>query len=1130
MSNIEAFWQKLDRGPAILLLGQDYLRVETGIDPLLAEVRDRFGGQGTHKGYDLLWQGTAHDNGDAALAWMSERCRRFSPPEWLQSVSDFAWNGVISSAIDPIWLSALRNDWRDVAPIYDDEYYPRNPRNRRELHCTFLFGSLSQTESKQRPPLSHFDYLARQQTARNLAQRIPDVLTPLGILAIEAYNCDEDWLPLADLYPILQALGPEQVHYFSADNQTLNNSILAELVRTGKVVTHPESLEWALDRASSLGLIRLGENSEWDSHGRSLTLRSRSIAVPRDLWNRVSGSGTLLDDYVLAQPQPISDEARYWEFRRFLFECGTRPLWSGFARGLAFRREFESQLREVTLSRLGRGAVNNHPIIVHGQTGTGKTVALGSLAYSIASSGAYPTVFIERRTQRPIHPDIDYCCQWFEDHGADATLIVWDGMVASSDYYELQGYLASRGRKAVVVGSSYKLKESGQHLVAVPDQLTKTEAGEFGKFLETLGIDITQRHRDALGARDPSYLVALYRYLPPARPRITTGVVEELERLETELVTAVNHSVTVEQPVTALAQAFLSAGIIDASRLEGLQQQSDVHISSAEVVDLVDIVTVPGRFGLRIPIELLARASGTSDFVNLAQVLRGLDLIHAFEDSSGRIVVGPRHRLEAQLIVQARIGSVHAEAAIVSRIIQAVRPSVWPDESDEMEFVIDLLQEVGPRGDERPRFASTFRDLATAISQLRETRNIRNPRLMLQEAYLLREWVTIESRSGTRPQDAREILEYAQSVLEEAMEMLDAERRHRRLRTIVATELASTFGTATIDSINEGSASVEEVRRDFRRLLEAVRTARRLDFGAYNPVDILAWSTTALARSDMVDDATRTEAIVDALDALETVDHDLLETHNIERLAGRRYEAFTLLGDEALSESAFQSLVAINSAAGYYIRALEISGARGSLVSEHDVDLQKIESAWEYLEGHRSQIAHDSRCVNLLFDYWWLARTHQRLFESERLTLPFNESEWAYTLQLIRDLRALDSYRDLTFALLEAIALFHVDLVAESLQLFREVERQSEILRGLRRIQRFFIAAEPGGAQRVFQGNVRWVDQEGRRGEVFVEQLRRAIPFRPMDFGRPHIRRGESLGDFHIAFNFIGPIADPRTR
>ena len=145
-----------------------------------------------------------------------------------------------------------------------------------------------------------------------------------------------------------------------------------------------------------------------------------------------------------------------------------------------------------------------------------------------------------------------------------------------------------------------------------------------------------------MAERDSTYLVALYRHLAPARRQITRGVVQELEQLEQELTAAVDHSSSTDTSLGALASAFLTAGLIDHSRISDLQRRSSAQIDTKSVAELVDLVTVPGRFGLNIPIELLARSWGMSDFADIAQLLRGFDLIHAFEDSSGRVIVGPR--------------------------------------------------------------------------------------------------------------------------------------------------------------------------------------------------------------------------------------------------------------------------------------------------------------------------------------------------------------------------------------------------------------------------------------------------------------------------------------------------------
>ena len=753
-----------------------------------------------------------------------------------------------------------------------------------------------------------------------------------------------------------------------------------------------------------------------------------------------------------------------------------------------------------------------------------------SLAWTIAKAGIYPVVFIERKTQRPIDSDIDECCRWLEDHGAGATLIVWDGMVQPGDYFELQGYLASRGRKAVVVGSSYKLSSADDYLVDVPDQLSANEAIQFTEFLENLGITLTESHRDDLERRDPSYLVALYRHLAPARPGIITGVIQELEQLESILLEAVDRFQPKDTPLGALAAAFLSAGLVDSSQTGSVDLRTDSHVGAAKVGELVDIITVPGRFGLNIPIELLARTWEQPDFMYIAQILRGCDMFHAFEDAAGRVVVGPRHPLEARLVAEARIGTVAGEAAVISNIVKAVRSSIWgADESDEISFVVELLRAAGPQGSERNRFAPQFRTLADAITEVRVSRRIQSPRLMLQEANFLREWITNRSQLGSRPEETSEVLEQAQLILQEASDLLKDNRYQWRLRSFIATELASTYGAATIDSINTGAGD-RLVRGNYRHVLEAVRLARSIDSSSYSPVDVLVWSTTALAQQGDVEDTTRTEAIVDVLDALETIDPELLDGRNREQFHRRRLEVGQLLGDESLSESAFEDLLSIGSSAGFYIRAREIAKAAEIRDDGTVEDVGPYAGAWAYLDNNRAQIAKDSRCLNLMLNYWWLSKTRHRLFDNERVVLSFQKDDWNYALRLIRELRAFDTNRGLALSLLEAVSLFHLDLFPTALQMFGEVEAESYRVPGRRRILRSFLASEPEGVPRVYHGTVQSVDSRRNRAQVFVEEIGRYITFLPTDFGRPDIRSGDSLGEFHIAFNFIGPIADPLAR
>jgi hypothetical protein len=61
----------------------------------------------------------------------------------------------------------------------------------------------------------------------------------------------------------------------------------------------------------------------------------------------------------------------------------------------------------------------------------------------------------------------------------------------------------------------------------------------------------------------------------------------------------------------------------------------------------------------------------------------------------------------------------------------------------------------------------------------------------------------------------------------------------------------------------------------------------------------------------------------------------------------------------------------------------------------------------------------------------------------------------------------------------------------------------------------------------VFHGTVSWLSNDLRRGEVYVDELRRRVTFIPREFASRELARDVNLGEFHIAFNFLGVIADP---
>ncbi len=185
----------------------------------------------------------------------------------------------------------------------------------------------------------------------------------------------------------------------------------------------------------------------------------KTIAVPSNVWNQISRSATVLDYAALLPPPPVSAERGYLEFRNFIATADGKPNWSGHARGFAFHPILRKAACGRSAEKTPRIVCKDDPIILHGQTGTGKTIALQALAYAERRREQHTVLYIERKMERPGRSRDHKFCEWAEDVGFLNTLLYGTAccrpvnMLICSD-------LAGRGRKVVLVGSSYRMPES----------------------------------------------------------------------------------------------------------------------------------------------------------------------------------------------------------------------------------------------------------------------------------------------------------------------------------------------------------------------------------------------------------------------------------------------------------------------------------------------------------------------------------------------------------------------------------------------------------------------------------------------------------------------------------------------
>jgi hypothetical protein len=1118
--------ERLAHGPAYLFLGQRWLTNSDGTDPFLQEIVRKFGGASTGASYSALIDSSAAAE-PSALDWMAGRCQSIPPPERMESVAWHAWNGVFTSAIDDIMSNMFRNPTRDVQRVMSADYQPADPRSRSKLHIWHLFGNVAAPDEVGRPPLARLDLIKRKGVATQMAASIPALLTPLGVLCVDGYDPASDWFDKDQFYQAAAGLGSGQIHWFSAPEAAIDDYVVRALLEGGQLVLHKESLAQALLVLRSDGTISRDEDFDENAWVRRIRIAKRIIAVPEETFRQIHTTGRLITEQAFAPLKKLSREQTYSEFRSFLYESSHSPLWEGYSRGFAFRRDFQKTLEDSVRAQLAHPSARRRaePIILHGATGSGKTVALGQMAFDLQAEGQYPVIFVDRGT-RFRGDTIDRFCQWAEDAEAGAVVIVWDGMMSPREYLDIHSFFTSRGRKFVLVGSAYQTDVNFQqpkNSVPVSGKMELPERTRFVAFLKEIGVEVPgEAERLLLAAADNSFLSQLYRTLPATRPQLQAGLAREVARAGELL-----RSQRIVSPApegtfgTNLGDMFASLGMQVSEESFGEKTGELAGETIDEVQQLIGLVMVPGQFGLATPFELLMRAIGSRAGPRLLEILKAIDIFNLREDNLGNPMVDARTALEAQLITRARLGSAKSEIDYAVRLLGNIRLS-FVTGAREVDFAVDLLRNVGPNGPKESYYKPYFQTLASCLRALRTEAGTRHPRLLLQESLLLREAAKTETPGGETEisPEKRDLLDQALEVCNQALNEIDNSRPNRPLKTRLMVELASTWGTL---------AKAEQKPVDRVRMVdqahETAWKAFSLDPGNHYALDVVAWTARDLLQKGGVQPEDRLRIVESVTHAFALADAQQWDTEAANQLDRRRVELRDVVFDESLSEIAFNKLLARGSAAGVVVRAWQLAESRAAVgVKPQKEDAIKA-LEWMDLPEHQKVVAADAHASFLRFRLWWRAKLGFDFNSGERIAVPFDVNDWEECLRTVGTLLTFEQFSGHpTLRLIEAVALFHIGDSSRGFDAFDKLATDQLFVRN--RVVRRFVFSDGRAAPRRFNGTV--LSVQSRDGSLHVQGLSRRIPFFVQESPRRDLRVGDDLQGFGISFNMLGPIAEFR--
>lgn len=1083
------------------------------------------------------WSALASKEGTPAefYVWLGERFARRAPAAAMEQIADAPLSAVFTSSIDPGLANLLSTNGREADPILVGDPRPAIIRSRRRPPIYYLYGRAGAEIAEGRPPSNQAALAQRRMRHANaMLQNLCDAATPVGLIVIDGLDPRSDWLRTGDLLALLTGSAVGKVIWCGpkAELSDEDADIYASLIETGSLIRDERTFAHLLALARST--VSWPTTEHWDEPEVVTLSNNRQILTTPKLRLATQASATIIDDSWTGFLAPLSADLTSSYFHSFhAIPSSLRTLSDGIRREYSIIRDFEAELLSKVEKALARHHEQSGPLVLHGQSGVGKTIALMRLALRLREAQTAAVLFCTHRFPQPTDVS-DFLA--LVDRVEGSTIVIVDANVGVHRYDELLRALRSRGHRVVVLGTSYRLETSQRvhsgRFVEAPALLSSSEEKHL--------VALTQKYAPEARARVVAHakaehaLVRFYWDLPASRGRLSEGLGKEARAVSRELALRGTRSREVAD-LSDLGRALVAAGFdkptSSALQADDVAGQLDGESAADRVIDFVMVVS---RLYLAIPVSLVLRAATEgrvsqqgADLRLIQDLFEGFDLFRwRFGDEEGRdLLVSSRLQMEAAFICDRRLGGPTNEAR---RIIDLIRSSyrAGADDNDETRFLIDIVFALGPDGPLGDRYRDSYAEVARALTELRRRYGVLNARLMLQESTLRRAYV----RLGLLNHDDKAVLlDEASGAVDDALQALEKTGRERlhaskRTRDNLWVERAATYGFLATDSAQR-KAGAAEVWSSYLAARAAVRNATgRVD--TYFPLDIGLWLPADILReTDNLSAPQRAEILADLLSTLDSVEPANLEGSQAERFQQQRLRLSEVLGDATLSAEAFSELEAMGSAAGYYIKARALMPERPETgeIADHTA-VEKAVQASAYLAQNYSKIIADVRCLHLQLNAEWLKETGRWLLRGQRQPLPITNDALVRLRRILLDLTAASSEQIAPrFRYLEAVLNWLTNDEASSIASWRALARDTEYVESARVLNRHTIF-DASGKPRSFTGVVDRNVSEGR-WSLFVRELNRHVDLVERDFGEAQVAIGRTIRDVGISFNYIGPLA-----
>lgn len=991
-------------------------------------------------------------------------------------------------------------------------------------------------------------------------------------LTIVGYNpADPKEISPEDLFSLFYTLSDNRVSFYGLTESEESNKYIAELEKRHIAYVFSqdlgEALEEALVKSSFFDDEPMPSRQDSADLRNTVYINGAPVALSQSLCYDFTKYGRVLSVAEMF-PGTITRSMQVDFFYQFLKRSPNSPQWYGYAgrNGFAVKRDYEERLYQLVIK--GVETNSDAPIILAGQSSSGKSIALGALAYRIFQEHKYPVLFINNPdvsfvAGSPAAIALDNILKEIRDLGGHAVVILdWslysfrnNAIRSISDMYY------NRGQKALFVASAMNepKNDSRYKVLQAPISLSDSEKKAFRNLIVEKGKLPQSRVEQWMKTldKDPGLLSLLYTLLYDLHPQLESGIRQEISKA---LADTKENILELEDPIPMKREMTALATQLAKLYPEYIPQENSDEIPpdiKQQIIDSLQLfsesIAVASLFKLRMPLTMALHLLNIPDCQNRQLyrdvVLNAPWLAYAMDDDKyapGEYYVEFRAPIDAKIYLNSIDKSEPDMMEIVADIIRTLNKDNESFYSSEVRFLERLIRMIGPNSDD-PRvkkdwffsYGQGCPSVIAALSELRDS-GIIEPLLVAQEITYIREYF-----GNDQQMDLSVRISWLQKAIQIARDVLDMVERPN-------VEVAD-WNQGLIDSITVESIFAElqlercyaEAEHNLCDKSEApslysysTRSKKLLEVINGQPENSYAYTALLSCFLAQYEDviysaALDAETFRNMYEVFEVVDMAAVNIPAVEHneFYQKKKSDFLRVFDEACgsgrAEEFFNELLEMGSAVGVYIKAKTI--LRDANLKYNETLDKRAESACiealALLENdeYASVVSTNAACQYMRIQLTWLFYNKKPLFQHERQTTHLTEKQWAHLYSICRQFknniidRQPECLNRATVLYIMALACAQLGEYEEAAGIWREVH-EGDFFDTLRQ-RTWHVLCNPDGTPEMFTGTFNRGALPDQR--IYIKEMQRAVFYRSLQSINKSEPSGEAA-DLCIGISYRG--------